>query len=449
MTSGETASGLSATERAELAELRVEVAALREGRSGGPARRPSARLWRWVACGLLFTLAALLAVGGVTARFVRSQLLDTDHYVQTVAPIASDPAVQAQVIDTATGAIIDGLDVEQATADALDGLASAAPNLPPRVADTLPSLAPAIAGQIENLVHTQVTKVVEGPKFADFWVEANRAAHRNLVTVLTGEGDTAVQTDAQGNVTLSLGPIIDQVKQALVDRGLTIATKLPQIDATFTLIQSDKIVKLQRLVRLLDNVATALPLVALALGALGVFAAPRGSRRRAIAVFGGVVAGSMVLLGLALNIGRSVYLGAIPPSAITPAAAVGVFDPIVEPLRLALRAVLVFGLAVAVAGYVTGSSRSAVAIRRGARSLSGRARGGRTPSAVERWVGRYRLPLQLGALAIGALVLVMWSYPSGATVGWIAFLTGLACVAVYLVGAPPLVERNAAEARQR
>lgn len=450
------AQGLSAAERAELEALRAEIAELRRRTDGLPGSgRPSgrgSRLWRWVACGLLFTLAGLLAIGGVAARYARSQLLDTDRYVQTVTPIAADPAVQSQVASTATAAIIEALNVEQVTSEALSALADAAPNLPPRIAATLPSLAPAIAGGVETLVNRQVTAVVTSPAFADFWVVANRAAHQNLVTVLTGEGATAVQTTERGDVTVSLAPIIDQVKAALVDRGLTIAGSLPRIDATFTVFQSDEIVKLQRLVALLDSTANAIPFVTIGVGALGVLAAPRGRRRKAIATFGVVIAMSMAVLGLGLNVGRSMYLNAIPASVVTPAAAVGVFDPLVEPMRWMLRAVLVFGLAVAVVGYLTGSSPSAMALRRWTGSASGRVRGRRAPSAVERWIGRYRRPLQLAATAVGVLILVMWQYPTGTTVAWIAVLTGLVVLAIAVVGAParpdPVVETPEAAAAE-
>ena len=47
----------------------------------------------------------MFALGSVTTRFVRSQILDTDRYVATVSPIGSDPAVQAQVVDSITNEI--------------------------------------------------------------------------------------------------------------------------------------------------------------------------------------------------------------------------------------------------------------------------------------------------------------------------------------------------------
>jgi hypothetical protein len=41
---------------------------------------------------------------------LRSEVLDTDHYVATVAPLASDPAIQAEIADKVTQQITDSVD---------------------------------------------------------------------------------------------------------------------------------------------------------------------------------------------------------------------------------------------------------------------------------------------------------------------------------------------------
>ena len=57
---------------------------------------------RWIVCSLLIVLAGLGAAGSVLALFVHTQVNDTDSYVETVAPLASEPAVQAAVVDRLT-----------------------------------------------------------------------------------------------------------------------------------------------------------------------------------------------------------------------------------------------------------------------------------------------------------------------------------------------------------
>ena len=102
---------LTHDERAELESLRAQVAELREEvsrvdtdsahpRVTKPARR---RTWPRTTVGyILIALAALLAPLAVVSVWARSQVTDTDRYVETVAPLASDPAVQAAVTTNIT-----------------------------------------------------------------------------------------------------------------------------------------------------------------------------------------------------------------------------------------------------------------------------------------------------------------------------------------------------------
>ena len=63
---------------------------LRQPRS---ARRSGswARISRWTAGIVVLFLAAVLGGVAVVAGYVRSQVLDTNTYVATVAPLATDP----------------------------------------------------------------------------------------------------------------------------------------------------------------------------------------------------------------------------------------------------------------------------------------------------------------------------------------------------------------------
>jgi hypothetical protein len=60
----------------------------------------------------LLTLAVALTPLTVVAAWARAQIEDTDRYVDTVAPLAQDPAVQAYVARAAADAVYDLLDVE-------------------------------------------------------------------------------------------------------------------------------------------------------------------------------------------------------------------------------------------------------------------------------------------------------------------------------------------------
>lgn len=193
---------------------------------------------------ILITLACILAPLSATAVWASTQISDTSQYVQTVAPLADDPAVQAAVANDVTNAVMQSLDVEGYTRQALQTI-SQQPNVPPRVAAALPGLAVPIANGVESFTRTQVTKLVQSPQFAALWERVNTVAHQQLVKLLEGNEGGAVS--AQGNtVTLNLAPVIDQVKTRLVSEGFTLAERIPTVNRSFVLVQSDAVTKARR-----------------------------------------------------------------------------------------------------------------------------------------------------------------------------------------------------------
>jgi hypothetical protein len=429
---------VSAEEQAELDRLRAELAELRAhqraGAGGeGPRRRRGVGSLRWAFSIALVVLASLLTIVAVVARYARSQVLDTDRYVATVSPLAEDPAVQNAIATQVTNEIFRRLDVEAVTKDALSRLtALGAPQI-------VEGLATPLADQVQSFTRSEVDKAVTSAEFARLWDQANRAAHKQVVAVLTGKSDGAVTVE-EGAVTVDLGVVVDRVKQRLVDRGFSLAQNIPEVHSTFTLVESEQLTKAQRAVRLLDRTATALPFIVIGLAAAAVFVAPNRRRGLLIAALG--VAISMVLLAAALALVRNWYLDNATPRAMSPSEAVGVAATLLSPLRTAMRAVLVLGLVVALAAFLAGPSGAAVWIR----SLFGRARaftqgrveGERSPSTVEAWIGAHKVALRIAVVAVGVLVLAFWTYPSGALVLSIVVLVlaGLALIEVFGWSAP-------------
>src|SRR6476661_10139019 len=129
MTDGTSTAPLGKDERAELLRLRDEVATLRTQAAGAaagvpaePVSHPPRNGLRWTAVTILLVLVAVLALASVTARFTRSQILDTDRYVSTVAPLGANPALQADITNQITDEIFTRVDVEGLTKDALEAL---------------------------------------------------------------------------------------------------------------------------------------------------------------------------------------------------------------------------------------------------------------------------------------------------------------------------------------
>jgi hypothetical protein len=438
---------LSSEERAELERLRAEVADLRAQASTAaavaidqpvvPTPKPRRQRWRSVVATLLIVIGCILAPISVVAVWTKNLVTDTDRYVATVAPLASDPAIQSAIADKITAEIFMHLDVAGVTNQAVDALAER--GLPPLVANQLHALSEPLAGGVEGFVRTEVGKVVASDAFADAWLTANRAAHQALVAALTGQTREGV-TIENDTVSINLGPLIQEVKQRLIDRGFELASRIPNVNPSFVLVQSDYIARARGAFNLLNAIGIWLPVVALILLAAGIYVAK--DHRRALVGVGLGLAGGMVALALALVFFRTIYLNELPLGVLTRDAAAAFFDTLVRFLRLGLRTVLVFGLVIALAGFFTGRSVTAVRARAGVSKGIGWLRGGaesvgfRT-GPVGAWVYRYKRVLWIAVIAIAALVLVFWDQPTGRVIIGLTLAVLVALVIIEFLGRPP------------
>ncbi|GAM50009.1 hypothetical protein [Nocardia seriolae] len=346
---------LTESERAELDSLRATYGTVRRGHAA-----------RWIGVGVLLVLAGVLILGSVVARFARSEIYDTDHYVATVAPLAAQPAIRNELADKLTDAIVTRVDIEQVTAQAVaaltDNVAQVADR--PRVAAALESLPPLVATQAQNYIHQTALALVSSAEFQQAWNTANRLAHQALTAVLTGDTRPGVQVSADGTISISLQPFLAEVRDRLDEKGFRFADHIPDIDTRVALFQATHLPAAKQAVRALDRSATVLPLLAVAAVVGAVRLAPSGRRLRALALAAWSGVAAMLALGIALLIGRTIYLDTVPTDALSPDAATALFDTVVRPLRTALRAVGVLGLVVAAAAYLAGPSPSAGTVRR-------------------------------------------------------------------------------------
>ncbi len=238
------------------------------------------------------------------------------------------------------------------------------------------------------------------------------------MAALTGEQDGTVEVAAGGTVSVNVAPFIAVVKQRLVDRGFSVAERIPDVQASFVILQSADLARAQTLFSVLDTLGTIFPFLVIAVLGAGVLLAR--DRRRALVGAGLGVAGAMVLLGVLLAVGREAYLNAVPADLLPRDAAALVFDTLVRYLRIALRSVLLLGLVVAAAAFLAGPSAAAVGTRglgaRGFATVRGWGGGdaGLAGSTVGRAVRTVRRPLQVLAVVVAGLTLVFWDRPTPA-----------------------------------
>jgi hypothetical protein len=426
-------------ERAELERLRAEVNDLR-ARSTARRRRTG---WRGPIATLLIVLGCVLAPASVLSVWTANQVSDTSRYVANVAPLASNPAIQRALTDKITTEITTHLDVAGYTDQAADALAGRGLS---RVAAALRSLAPSIASGVAGFIHSQVHKVVRSPAFARLWTRLNSVAHAQLVKALSGRGGGAINVQ-NGQVTIGLGPFITEAKQRLAARGLTIVKKLPAINPTFPLFSAKYLVRAQTAYRAINDLKVVLPLAALLFLAAGVYIAR--SHRRALIGAGIGVSAAMFVLAAGLLIARGIYLSSVANSKLPADAAAALFDTLVRFIRDGLRTLLVVGLVVAAAAFLTGPSVSAVRTRgafsAGLRWLRerGELHGART-GPVGQWTYAHRKALRAGATGAVVLIFVFWGRPTAAVVAGLAVALLVALGLIGLIGRPPAPPTSAA-----
>jgi hypothetical protein len=415
---------LTADEHAELDRLRREIETLRTEQR--PRRKPR---WRSVVAVVLIVLASLLSPVAGVAVWVHNQVSDTDRFVRTMSPLIDDPDVQAALTNRLTTTVFQYVDVQGLADDAVDALG--AQGLPPALVTRLDGLTPTLTSAVTGFAHDKIAELVASPAFESAWDQAITAAHRQAATVLSGDNKGVV---VRGDtVYLDLAPFIDLAKQRLSAAGLTAVNLVPDVHPTVALAKADTLVRAQSAYTTLDTVARVLPWVVLLFFAVGVYLAR--DRFRALVGSGLGLALSMVLLAAGLLVARSLLIGQVPAAA-APATASG-FAIVVAYLRLGLRALLVLGLVVALAGFLGGRSETAVRIRRATADRLHRVRGG--PSAggpVATWVRTYIRGLRIGAVALAVLTFVFLTQPTGISILLIAVALLVVLAVIEFLGRP-------------
>jgi len=424
------------TSQPEVEQLRAQVsrleAELTRAKRQTSKHRPG---WRGPLAVLLIVLGCALAPISVLSVWTANQVSNTDRYVANVAPLISEPAVQSALTDKISAAVSRQIDVQSVAKQAAAQLSHRGLT---RIGALLANFSGPIAGAVDGLIHSTVAKTVRRPVVSRVWIQGNRAAHTQLVNAL--EGRKSALNTSNGKVVVSLGPVIDKVKARLSARGLTIVTRRPPVNPTFPLFSAKYLVQARSVYKLLTTLKWVLPVVTLALLAAGIYVARR--HRRALIGAGLGLAASMLALAIALAIVRAIYLNNVPDIALPADAAAAAFDTIVRFIKQGLRVLLVLGLVVAFAGFVTGPSITAVKTRQGFRTAFGAIRGtgersGLSTGPAGDWVYRHRTPLRAGAVAIAVLVFAFWTNPTGLVVLLIAIVLAVLLGIIELVGRPP------------
>lgn len=432
--------------RAQNAMLRAELAGLRtqsqpagaSGETGGTIVAPRQR-WRPAVASVFVVMAAILAPAAVVVAFAEKQVNDTSAFVATFGPLIRDADVQSLIVDTTVARIDDAVNIDQLTADAVGGIADLT-SLPPRAVSALHLLEGPAAEGIRSLLRESVRTVVTSDALADVWDETLRTSSVQLKATLSNDPNAIVRIDGDGAVGVQIAPIIAEVKQILSARGFTFANLIPDIQATVPIAEARQLGPVQFAYQLLGIVGTLLPWLTLVLLVAAVLIAKRRARTSIVAAV--VLAAAMGVLGIALAIGRALFVTGVA-HYVPQGAATAIYDAVVAGMASTAAAVGALALAVAVVGYVAGPFRSSRALRRWTNAGADRARAtaehyGVTTGRVGAWVFRSRMLLR-AAIALVAAAVVLFVRPMS-----VSLVLGTGALAILAVTILELVGRPSA-----
>jgi hypothetical protein len=387
------------------------------------ATKPRLPFWRRFLVGFLVVLSVVLLPLAGLSVFVRNLVLDTDNYVDTVAPLAENEAIRDEVADRLTTRLFQRVDVAEEAKEVL----------PERAA----FLAGPISSGVETFVRQAATRVLASDQFAEVWRQANERAHALVVKALTGEGENVTVKD--GDVVLNLSSLIDEVIKRLDERGVTVFDSLTedQKNLEIKLFDAEQLEQARSGVNLLDR--GRIVLVALVLVFLGVALVLSGNRRRTLIRWGLGVVAAMAVVAALLALGRAIYLNAAEGADLSRDAAGAAFDTLVRHLRNGIRVLAVLGILVALGAFLSGPSRAAVRTRQGARSLihglgSKADEAGWDAGPVGAWVGAHKMALRIAGVALAFVILFFMSRPGPLTLLVLALLLLVYLAAIEFVG---------------
>ncbi|WP_394552903.1 hypothetical protein ACDF64_00860 [Agromyces sp. MMS24-JH15] len=414
----------------------AERAAAERGGGAGEPKRGRGR-GRLAAAIVLVVLGVLLAPVAVIASWARAELVDTERFVATFAPLVEDPAVQQVIVDEVSTAIEGRVDIDALTADLVDGIQSL--DIPDAAKSALGLLEKPAAEGLKNLLHTSIERIVESPAFADVWANALRVTHTQFVAAMEGDPDAALAISDSGQLSIQLAPVIESVKERLLEQGIGFAASIPTISGSIVIAESDALAVVQTVYALAVGVGTWLPFVVLALLVGGVLVAPR--RNRALLWTSGALLFVMLLTLAGFGIGRWYFLTATKPYIASDAAGV-IYDQLLELMNSVAVAVAVLAALTLVIAWFAGPSRAAVRTRAFAeggfaRTRAAAARAGIGTGAFGAWLDR-AIGFAYGAIAVvAAFVIVVFRPISVALVLWTVVIALLVVLLLQFLRRPP------------
>ena len=387
--------------------------------------------WRRYTVPALIILGSILAILSIAAVWINRRVVDTDAYVETVAPLADDPAIQGALADRLTEQLFTALDVE-------DRLGGALP-------EQISFLANPLTAELQSFVRDQTLKIFESEKFKQIWANANREAHDLVLQVLMGEQAGAVK--AEGNaVVLDLGVVVDEIKTRLNENGITLFddVNLNKSERTYTLFEVEQLTGLQKGLNLLNSLAFILPMAMVAAYATAISVSTR--RWRTIIWVGVGLAAAAVFIDVVLGDLRNLYVDSVSAKAASPDAATAVFDIIVGFMKDSLGYIFISALALVAVAFLASPTKPAVLIRS---TVKGWLKWARSEGEsvdlgpAGAWISRQKSGLRIAGIVVALIAVILVDDPRLLTLLFIGALLAAWLGLLEIAGQKPDKEKPA------
>jgi hypothetical protein len=294
----------------------------------------------------IIALATVVTVLAVVEIWANRLVLNPENWSNTSTQLLQNDTVRAATSAYLVDQLYANVNVQGIVEGALPG--------------QFKRIAGPVSGALRGAAVSGVSLLLTRPRVQSLWRAANRAADESLVNVI--DGRRGAVNVAKGAVVLNLAAVINQVAARL---GLpkNVASHLPPSVGEITVVKSDQLALVQTLGNALQGLAILLGILAPGLYVLAI-ALAGGFRRRALMTAGWAIVFAGVIVFLARTLLVQHLADAIVTDASLRPAATAVLGIATALLAEIAGATVLVGLLLALAAWVAGPSREAVATRR-------------------------------------------------------------------------------------
>lgn len=387
---------------------------------------------RWsgksIASLIVFVLAVILTIPALVGHWGHRTVIDAGRYIETVGPLGTSTEVQEAVATAVKDAVLERVDTEKQVDELLSGLF---PDRP-----IVQNLSAPIAAGINSAIGALIDRFVESDAFEKLWITLNTGLQRGLVAILSGETDGTVRLEGD-QIVLDISSLLGEVQQYLVDEGITAAANItiPDSDRTIVLAESPALAQIRFVYSLTSPLLEWFPVIIAALFALSIWLSRR--RARTVVATGVVLVVSGLLVWQGLNIGEGAFVDQLAGTVFAPASAV-FWTTLFAYLVAGTKAVTLLGVAVIVAGWLSGRTSSARYLRghltRGLGEISER-----LPEGLQGSLAGSISWLRWVVYGIGIVIVMISDVLSPSSVLWTVALTAGLVTLTELLAVPPRI----------